>query len=280
MTDFPVLRRRPSPVGPASISLTGSKWYAPAMLGVALIIAMVFVGMFAIILRQHPFPVGDDLRIYVEASQRLLSGGSWYESRQLDGPYPIQHGDVLYPPVFAWFVMPWYWLPGWTYVALAVVVVAWHVIDVRPAPWTWPLIAFGALYPWTLQYAVFANPSFQMVLFFTLAIRWPWTGSFILVKPTLGPFALVRIRDWRWWAGLAVLVIASLPFLAATLAYPRVLLDSVGGGLAYNIHSIPLMAIPLVTWLGGRRRPAGREQGIVFARVEPAVRFGSGSRGT
>ena len=41
---------------------------------------------------------GADLRGYVEASRSWLAGDGFYLPRQLHGPYPIELGDVLYPP--------------------------------------------------------------------------------------------------------------------------------------------------------------------------------------
>jgi hypothetical protein len=73
------------------------------------------------------------------------------------------------------------------------------------------------------------------------------------------PFALIGIRDRRWWLTIVVLVLASLPFLADTLRYPQVLLDAQAnpvdgrGGPLYSITEFPLLAIPILAWLGRRR---------------------------
>ena len=67
------------------------------------------------------------------------------------------------------------------------------------------------------------------------------------------PFAAVGIRRRGWWIAVAALALASLPFLAATLAYPSVILDSRGGGLTYSLPDLPFVLLPLIAWLGRRR---------------------------
>ena len=39
-----------------------------------------------------------------------------------------------------------------------------------------------------------------------------WPSVFVLLKPTLLPFALLGAKKRGWWLGLAVLLVASLPF--------------------------------------------------------------------
>ena len=197
-----------------------------------------------------------DLEVLTAATQRLFAGGSWYLPRQLEGPYQTEFGDVLYPPVAAWFFAPWLVLPAWSFVVIPVGILTWHVLSARPAPWTWPLIAFGATYPVTLVYAGYANPTVWIAAFVGLALRYAWPGALILLKPSLLPFALIGIRSRGWWLCALGLAIASLPFLADTLIYPRVILDTQGAGPLYSVLGLPIMLVPVVAWLGRRREPA------------------------
>lgn len=192
----------------------------------------------------------DDLQIYRDATERLFAGDGWYLPRQLSGPYEIQSGDVLYPPVAAWFFLPWLVLPAWTFSALPAGILAWFVASTRPAPWTWPIITFCLVFPISLIYLAFANPTVWIAAFVALGLRYAWPGVLVLLKPSLAPFALIGIRSRGWWISLVALGIASLPFLAATLDYPRVVFDSRGGGFLYSGTSVPIVALPLVAWLG------------------------------
>ena len=110
--------------------------------------------------------------------------------------------------------------------------------------------------PISLVYAGYANPTIWIVAFVGLALRFAWPGALILLKPSLFPFALIGIRSRGWWLCALVLAIASLPFLAETLIYPMVILDTQGGGLLYSALGIPLMLVPIVVWLGRTRGSA------------------------
>jgi hypothetical protein len=229
----------------------------PIALGLTIVVAAVGIGLF-VLAGNH---VGwtrtwfDDLAIYQAATRRLLAGDSWYLAHQLAGPYQILDGDVLYPPVTAWFFLPWLILPAWTFVLVPLGIIARFLVSARPAAWTWPLMALCLAYPVTLIYIVYANPTVWITAFVALGLRYAWPGVFVLLKPTLAPFALIGIRTRGWWIGLVVLGLASLPFLGATLDYPRILLDSRGGGLLYSAISVPLALVPLIAWIGRRRPP-------------------------
>lgn len=234
------------------------RWGWLIALGIAVVIAGIGIGVFVLALLRAGLPDFwfDDLEVLTAATRRLFAGESWYLPRQLGGPYQTQFGDVLYPPVTAWFFAPWLVLPSWSFVAIPVGILTWQVLSARPAPWTWPLIALGASFPISLVYAGYANPTIWIVAFVGLALRFAWPGALILLKPSLFPFALIGIRSRGWWLCALVLAIASLPFLAETLIYPMVILDTQGGGLLYSALGIPLMLVPIVVWLGRTRGSA------------------------
>ena len=90
------------------------QWGNPIAVALAIVIGALGVAFFIAAGNQ----VGwtrvwfNDLQVYRDATARLLAGDGWYLQRQLGGPYQIQFGDVLNPPVTAWFFMPWLVLPG------------------------------------------------------------------------------------------------------------------------------------------------------------------------
>jgi hypothetical protein len=231
------------------------RWGWLIAIGLAVVIAGIGIGIFVLALLINRFPDFwyRDLEVLLDATRRLFAGESWYLPRQLNGPYPTEFGDVLYPPAVAWFLLPWLVLPAWTFIAIPVAILAWHIVDAHPAPWTWPLIAFGLTFPITLVHGGFANPTLWMGAFVALGLRYAWPSALILLKPSLVPFALIGIRTRGWWLCALALVIASLPFLSETLIYPRVALDAQGGGLLYSGLVIPFMLVPVVAWLGRRR---------------------------
>ena len=77
----------------------------------------------------------------------------------------------------------------------------------------------------------------------------------VLIKPSLFPFALFGARSRRWWLALGALVVVSLPFGSLWLDWIHSVLNSEGGGIAYSALEIPILALPIVAWLG-RTGPA------------------------
>lgn len=228
------------------------RWGRPIAFGLTIVITAIGLGFFLVAGTQVGWTREwfDDLEIYTDATSRLIDGGGWYLERQLNGPYLIHHQDVLYPPVTAWLFLPWLVLPAWTFSAAPLGIVAWFVVRVRPRPWTWPIIAFGGVFPVSLVYVAYANPTLWIGAFVALGLRYSWPGVLVLLKPSLAPFALIGIRSRGWWIGAVALGLASMPFLALTLDYPRILLDSRGSSLLYSGTSVPFVALPVVAWLG------------------------------
>lgn len=199
-----------------------------------------------------------DLTVYTDATRRLLGGGGWFLARQMNGPYAIVQGDVLYPPVAAWFFAPWLVLPPWTFSAIPVAITAWAVWQLRPAPWTWPLIALCVMWPMVPLKTLRLNPSVWLMAATAMGLLYRWPGAFIALKPSLLPFAVIGIRSRGWWAAAALLVLASAPVVADTLRYPGVVLNAQGGGLMYSLPDVPFLLIPIFAWLGSERRlPVG-----------------------
>ena len=194
----------------------------------------------------------DDLAIYTEATRRLLAGGSWYLERQLNGPYQIQHGDVLFPPVAAWFFALWLVLPTWSFVVVPVALTAWAVARMRPSVWTWPLLALCVLWPMFGLKVLRSNPNVWVMAAVAMGLLYRWPGAFILAKPSMVPFALIGSRSRGWWAVAALLLVGSLPVLADTLIYPTVVFNGEGGGILYSLPDLPFALLPVIAWVGRR----------------------------
>jgi hypothetical protein len=195
---------------------------------------------------------GNDLAIYTTATESLLRNGQWYLERQLHGPYPLLYGDVLYPPVTAFAFAPWIVLPFVVYLAIPIVVVAVLIATWRPAPWTWPVMAACLLYPMTPLKAIAGNPVLWMAMFLALGLRYRWPAALILLKPSLGPFALVGLRYRRWWMVAALIALGSLPFGSMSVLWPSVVVNAIGAGPLYSLNEVPMMLVPVAAWLGRR----------------------------
>ena len=201
-----------------------------------------------------------DYGIYMDAVDRWLATGGWYQPRQLGGPYPIELGDVLYPPVLLYLLVPFRFLGPWLWWLIPAAILAWVVWHHRPTRWAWVAIALCLAWPYTPAKYVFGNPVIWAAAAVAIGTIWHWPAALAIVKPTILPFALVGVRDRRWWLAVLGLAIASLPVLGLTLLYPQVLLDAQTnpidgrGGPFYSVTEFPLVAIGLIAWLGRRRR--------------------------
>jgi len=204
-----------------------------------------------------------DYGIYMDAVDRWMADGTWYPDRQLHGPYTIELGDVLYPPVLLYLLLPFRYLGPYLWTVIPAAILAAIVIRHRPALWGWLLIAICLAWPVSIAKFIFANPVIWAAAAVALATLFRWPSALLVVKPTVIPFALIGIRDRRWWLCIAVLALLSVPFLTDTLRYPQVLLDAQTnpidgrGGPLYSLQEYPLLLIPLLAWIAREGRPFG-----------------------
>ena len=240
--------------------LSAGHWYRPVAFGLTAGILALFVVelTYGWTVMGWSQAWANDLEIYTAATDRLFSGGSWFFDRQLHGPYPLVNGDVLYPPVAAFVFAPWIVLPFALYLGIALSGLAWLVWDWKPAPWAWPLLALCLLYPGTGMKTIAGNPSIYAALFTGLGLRYGWPAAMVLLKPSLAPFALVGIRDRRWWIVAGLIVVGSLPFIPTTLEWPAAALNAQGGGLLYSVADLPMVLLPVIAWASRRAASPNR----------------------
>jgi hypothetical protein len=216
-------------------------------------------------------PVGVDFQLYLDVAARWLGGGPYFEPYQLAGPYDISAGDVLYPPVGLLLFVPFAiapaavaWLLWW---AIPLGVTAWAIWRLRPRPATWPVLALCICWPTTLLKAWTGNPVIWSVAALALGVIYAWPSVFVLLKPSLAPFALFGARRRSWWLALAAFVLLCLPFGSLWADWLASVVNSRGGGLLYSALEVPMLALPLVAWLG-RTRPPDTERSTQTPTVE------------
>ncbi|MEO5966539.1 MAG: hypothetical protein ABIR11_13835 [Candidatus Limnocylindrales bacterium] len=199
---------------------------------------------------------GIDADIYFSATRRWLTDGTWWLPRQLTGPYGIQYGDVLYPPVLLYLTVPFQALPFAAWWAAPFAVTAWALWRIAPPRWSWPLLVLCLAWPLTVEEVIKGNPVIWVLALESASLALGLPTTLVLLKPSLFPFALIGIHRRSWWLLLAAMAVASLPFLTLTLQYPQVILDSRGGGLLYSVRDIPLVLLPVIAALAsGTLRP-------------------------
>lgn len=233
----------------------------------ALSVATIVLPILFVVVTRAPLdqPFAKDVLLYLEAADRWLGGGPFYAPRQLLGPYEVAHGDILYPPVGLWLFAPVALLPGpmalaaWW--AIPTGITAWAIRHADPRPAVWPLMALCLAWPTTPLKVWTGNPVIWCVAAMAVATVWRGGAPFALLKPSLFPFALFGIRQRSWWVGLAIFVALSLPFGVMWADWLTTVVNARGAGLLYSALEAPMLALPLVAWLG-RRRPDVQSRGM------------------
>jgi len=196
--------------------------------------------------------LGIDWFMYRLAALEWMQTGSFYTPEQLAGPYVLLTWQPLYPPV----VLPllavfahlpdalWWIVPGGLYLAA--------LYRMRPQGWWLPatvavFVLTSGLYPWWYG---------QPTIWLFPAIAWGlllggW-AVFVLLKPSLFPFALIGMHRRSWSLTLAAFVAVSVPFGTLWMDWYRAL-DNSDQTVWYSLWQVPMLFVPIVAYLGRRR---------------------------
>lgn len=229
----------------------GINWWLVA----ALTLFAIDAGTWFLLIRAGQVDVvhpAADYNLYMNATSRWLAGGPFYHPYQLAGPYaiwelrPPLEGPILYPPVALWLFALFTVLPPILWWAIPIGIVGWRFVQ---APWNRRLLALALIaWPQTYGMVVGGNPGMWIVAALALGTRWPFASPFVLLKPTLAPFALVGIRSRWWWVGLGLFGLLCLPFGAMWADWLTAVRNS-GADLSYSLSNLAPMLIPLAaTW--------------------------------
>ena len=222
--------------------------------GVLLTLGVLWSAQLWLIVYSHGSGVGVDLHQYQEHARRWLDTGQLYLPRQLAGPTSVMDGDPLYPPTILYLLVPFLWLPELVWWLVPLAVLAYALIRFRPRMWTWPLLAAVLAWPRTPALIFYGNPGMWMDAAIAAGLLWAWPSALVLLKPSLGPFALLGIRHRSWWVAVGVVILLSIPFGGLWLDYLSVLRNS-GVSITYSVLDLPLAIAPIIAWLG-RRDPS------------------------
>lgn len=169
---------------------------------------------------------------------------------------------ILYPPVALWLFVPFALLPTipalilWWGLPAAIVTMV--IVRLRPRAAVWPLMALCLAWPTTPLKIWTGNPVIWCMAVMAVATLWRGAAAFVLLKPSLAPFAFFGIHRREWWVGFAALVALSLPFTTMWLDWAATVADSRGGGFLYSALEAPMLSLPLVAWLGRDAAPRAR----------------------
>jgi hypothetical protein len=199
-----------------------------------------------------PDALGFDYESYRVAVSRLLAGDGFYEARQLAGPWTFEtYREPLYPPSSLLVFVPFAFLPAVLWWAVPAAVIAWSIRVHRPNPLALGLIVIALLSRTSVYAWWVGNPGIWLAAAVAAATIWG-TGPLVLFKPSYFPLAMIGFARRGWWAGAAVLGLAVLVTLPLWADYLTVMRNA--PGLGYSVlGDIPLVAVPLLAWMGRRR---------------------------
>lgn len=195
---------------------------------------------------------GGDFGVYMDIGDRVLAGGPLYEPRQLAGPYITQVGDSMYPPWTAPLFVAFAAMPEplaralWYGVTLGVY--GWVLYRLRPTGWTLVVCLGLFLLPGSVEAVWLGNPVLWAAAAVALGCLYRWPAVFVLLKPSLFPFALLGLKDRRGWIVLAGFAVAAVVMLPLVLEWLAVVMNARGkfSGLLYSLGNVPLLAVPVV----------------------------------
>jgi hypothetical protein len=241
----------------ASDPTTGGRWGARpkwdtslvawrrVVAGTALgLIALEAIVVLVLLVTSYDVQAGLDYGIYHDAAARWLAGGGFYLSAQTHGSYRLLVGDVLYPPVILWLLVPFVYLPAFLWWAVPLALTAWAIWHMRPAWWFWPVLLAVCLWPPTIGVTLFGNPALWAVAAVALGCVYGWPSVFAVLKPSMFPFAFIGIRRRSWWVALCVLMVLCLPFWGMWVDWFHVMTRA-RGDLLYSLNQAPLLAVPI-----------------------------------
>jgi len=207
--------------------------------------------------------LADDYIFYVELAQRFLRDGTLYGDRQLTGhSYTVLVNiDNIYPPPSIALFIPFAFLPAVLWWLIPLGVLAYTVWRLKPARWTWPLLAVCLVWPRTIGSLVVGNSDIWSAALVAGGILWGWPGALGLFKPAFGPFALAGARRRSWWvaAGFFTAWSAILwPYWGQYL----VVASNWDVPITRSIANIPLLLLPVIAWLGRSRTRHSPSNGL------------------
>ena len=197
-------------------------------------------------------PIGQDFSLYLGRAASWLEGDGFYLPRQLTGtPYNVQVGDAVYPPTILLILLPFRVLPAALWWLVPIAVTAVSIARLRPAPWSWPILAAIMCYPRMWLLLIYGNPAMWALAALAASTVWVWPGVFTMIKLTLAPFGLVGAWNRSWWRAAAVAVLLSVPFGTLWFDYLRAIMNARNGfGADYLIGDWPIAVAIIVVSVG------------------------------
>ena len=238
----------------------GGRVWRVACLTLTGLIVLYGIALFAQVLAygERTGYTGGDAERFISSAARWAQGGSFYFPAQLAGRYEVGGDVMLYPPLAIYLFLPFAVLPRilWWIIPLGIVAVTlWRL---RPAYWSWPIIAgIWCLVP-TQAGIMSGNANLWMTAAVAVAVWFGPASVVLLMKPTLFPIALLFARDRRWWIGLVVVVFFAIPFEGLWVHYVTIT-RNLDAPFWYSFDVYPMLLTPVIArWARTTSAPPDR----------------------
>jgi hypothetical protein len=232
-------------------------WAWTAAFTAIVVVAITAVSLDYVVSYLDP---GIDYDTLIGATRNHLAGNGFYPAYEVSGPWvytldqPPNGPPILYPPHALYLFVPFVFLPKLLWWAIPLSVFAWALWQLRPHPAAVLAILLVLGTPYAREDIFWGNPVMWMVAAEAAGFVLGWPAVLVLLKPSLGPFALAGFPRRSWFIALAVLSVANLPLLPMWADWIAVIRNAQLGP-DFSLHQFPLMAVPLIAWLGSTRGP-------------------------
>ena len=231
--------------------------FVAATVAILVVAAAAWLVRFYAAAMNAPAVIGMDANLYVEQARSWLAGDGFYRPWQLVGqPYVVEGGSVTYPPTILLLLLPFTTgLPRILWWLVPLGTIAFSLVRMRPAVWSWPVLAVALIYPRTWVVVALGNPSMWVLAAIAAGLVWHWPAALAFLKPTFAPFALIGIWRRSWWIALAMIVLVSLPFGPMWLDYATAIENAgTSRGLEYLLGEWPIAAALIVAYAARANR--------------------------
>lgn len=233
-----------------------ARWYRPVALGLAAALLAWAVVVFVFVAQGIAArgEIGYDPDLFAMFGRRFVTTGEAYFPIQFGEPYRAEGVTNIYPPLAMYLFVPLAYVPIALWWIIPGAVFAWHLWDCRPAPWTWPVMAFLlGLFP-TVSGLIYGSSTMWAVALICIGLRHPAAMAALAFKPVDAFLAVLYVRRRSFWLGLGVVALLAIPFGDLWVEWWRAITNIDGGTPLRNITGVPLLLIPVVAWLGRNRR--------------------------
>lgn len=203
-----------------------------------------------------------DYWFFRSIAERWVETGALYGAHQLDGPYAAAlQVDNLYPPHALLLFLPMLVLPAVLWWIVPIGITAWVIAWLRPAWWSWPLLALLAVWPKTVVAVIWGNTDLWIIAFVAAGFRWGWPAALVSVKPVFLPLAVIGVRSRSFWVAIAALAASVVVMLPLWLDYVTAM-RNLTISPTYSLWSVPSFLLPIAAWLVRRRDGVDAPPGV------------------